>query len=211
MIVFVIIVKWFTATWLGISFASKCCIHVRCAPRAAARGTPPTCSRPRRTSSRWASPAPCSPPRTCSASASSAGGYRAQTFERPSPWAQGRDGFGLTTFHKSHPSNSCPVFGAALAPLCSRGRRFLRCYAVRCGYLRRVVLGDHLRTLGGPAGGWSVPAVTPQAQDLTVHGALPARCLTCGWGIATRVRARDEWRPPRWMEIIESAASGREV
>ena len=87
-----------------------------------------------------------------------------QSFIPVHPWAQGRDGFGLTTFHKSHPSNSCPVSGAALALLCSRGCRFLRCY----GY-RRVILDDHLRTLGGPAGGRSVPAVTPRAQDLTVE------------------------------------------
>ena len=49
------------------------------------------------------------------------------------------------------------VSGATLALLCSRGCRFLRC----SGY-RRVTLDDHLRTLGGPAGGWSVPVVTPQ-------------------------------------------------
>ena len=36
------------------------------------------------------------------------------------------------------------------------------------GY-RRVILDDHLRTLGAPAGGWPGPAVTPQARDLTIR------------------------------------------
>ena len=36
-----------------------------------------------------------------------------------------------------------------------------------------MILDDHLRTLGGPAGGWSVPAVTAQAQELTVAPASP--------------------------------------
>ena len=47
----------------------------------------------------------------------------------------------ITIFHKLNPSNSCPVSGAALALLCSRGCRFLRCY----GY-RRVVIHDHAAT-----------------------------------------------------------------
>ena len=38
--------------------------------------------------------------------------------------------------------------------------------ATRCYGYWRVILDGHLRALGGPAGGWSVPAVTPQAQDL---------------------------------------------
>ena len=45
-----------------------------CPPRAAGRGTPPTCSHPRRTRPSSPSPAPCSPPGTSSASASCAGG-----------------------------------------------------------------------------------------------------------------------------------------
>ena len=40
------------------------------------------------------------------------------------------------------------------------GCRFLRCY----GYWR-VFFHEHLGALGGPAGGLSGPAVTPQAQD----------------------------------------------
>ena len=61
---------------------------------------------------------------------------------RPTPWAQGRDGFGLTTFHKSHPSNSCPTSALTHGPLCGPGCRFLRCY----GY-RRVFFHGHLGTL----------------------------------------------------------------
>ena len=67
---------------------------------------------------------------------------------RPSPWAQERDGYVLTIFHKLNPSNSCPVSALTHGPLCGPGCRFLRCY----GY-RRVILDDHLRTLGGPGRG----------------------------------------------------------
>ena len=64
---------------------------------------------------------------------------------------------------KLDPSNSCPVSALTHGPLCGPGCRFLRCY----GY-RRVFIHDHLGTLGAPSGVWSGPAVTPQAQDLTV-------------------------------------------
>ena len=67
---------------------------------------------------------------------------------RPTPWAQERDGYVFTIFHKLNPSNSCPVSALAHGPLCGPGFRFLRCY----GY-RRVILDGHLRTLGGPGRG----------------------------------------------------------
>ena len=37
---------------------------------------------------------------------------------RPSPWAQGRDGYVLTIFRTSNPSNSCPVSGALQQCVC---------------------------------------------------------------------------------------------
>ena len=67
---------------------------------------------------------------------------------RPSPWAQERDGYVPTIFCKLNPPNSCPVSALTHGPLCGPGCRFLRCY----GY-RRVILDDHLRTLGGPGRG----------------------------------------------------------
>ena len=50
--------------------------------------------------------------------------------------------------YKSNPSNSCPASALTHGPLCGPGCRFLRCY----GY-RRVILDDHLQTLGKPCRG----------------------------------------------------------
>ena len=55
---------------------------------------------------------------------------RPAVFERLpfSPWAQERDGYVLTIFHKLNPSNSCPVSALTHGPFCGPGCRFLRCY-----------------------------------------------------------------------------------
>ena len=49
----------------------------------------------------------------------------------------------------------------------------------------------------GPAGGWSVPAVTPQAQDLNVRSSVAA------WSVATTSRCM--WRA--WLAKMKVAAS----
>ena len=111
---------------------------------------------------------------------------------RPTPWAQGRDGFVLTIFHKLNPSNSCPVSGALLALLCSRGCRFLRCY----GY-RRVFIHDHPPDLGGPARGAVRPGrYASGAGYILINswpspGSRPTLCCNNWWPFAgSTVRMR---------------------